>query len=234
MLDLPNLGLIIISALIDSINPSAIGVLILIVSVVLGGGRNTKRLISLGLAYILAIFVTYLAIGIILTYFFIAIPSVVSEYIAIAFGVLVTVAGIIHIKDYFWYGKGFTLQIPKKYAEKIHKHSSEKNTIGGVIALGAFVALIEVLWTGAPYIATVTILRSDFDLTQFLLLAIYNLVFISPLIVILVMVARGAKISDVSKWKEESKSNARLLTGLLLTGLGWILILVANGVIDLG
>lgn len=232
MLDLPTLGLVIGSAAIDSINPCAIGVLILMVSVVLGGGQGTKRLLQLGSAYIFAIYVTYLLSGLGLMYFFTAIPIVVAEYISLAVGLLVIVGGIFEIKDYFWYGKGPSLQIPKYFANKIHEYSTSKTTVWGIMFLGAFVAAVELPCTGAPYLAIITILRINFDWTAFGLMVLYNFIFVLPLIVILLMVAGGSKISSVAKWKEESKGSMRLFMGLLLVALGWILILIANGTIN--
>ncbi len=234
MLDLPTSGLVIGSAAIDSINPCAIGVLILMVSVVLGQGGSPARLLKVGSAYIFAIFVTYLIAGLGLVYFFSAIPIVIAEYLSIAVGLLVIAAGILEIKDYFWYGKGFSLQIPTKFANKIHDWSTKNHSVWGVMLLGAFVAAVELPCTGAPYLAIITILRIDFNLVAFGLMLLYNLVFVAPLIVILSMIVGGTKISDVSKWKEESKGTMRLFMGLLLVALGWILILIANGTINFG
>ena len=239
MLDLPTLGIVIGSAAIDSINPCAIGVLILMVSVILGGskgkeGQSTSRLLLLGGAYIFAIFATYLIAGLGLVYFFSEIPIVIAEYLSLAVGALVIFAGILEIKDYFWYGKGFSLQIPHKYAKKIQEMSSEKSTVAGVMALGAFVAAVELPCTGAPYLAIITILKIDFNFVAFMLMVLYNVIFVLPLIIILFMVAGGTKISSVSKWKEESKGTMRLFMGLLLAALGWILILIANGTINFG
>ncbi|HEX9679525.1 MAG TPA: hypothetical protein VGA08_02810 [Candidatus Saccharimonadales bacterium] len=234
MLDLPTLGLVIGSAAIDSINPCAIGVLILMISVVLGGGGSTKRLLALGGAYVTAIFITYLAAGLGLVYFFSEIPIVWAEYLSIFVGGLVMLAGVLEIKDYFWYGKGFSLQIPTYFANKIHEYSKSKQSIVGVMFLGAFVAAVELPCTGAPYLAIITILRINFDFQALMLMVLYNLIFIAPLIVILVMVAGGSKISSVAKWKEESKGTMRLFMGLLLASLGWILILIANGTINFG
>lgn len=234
MIDLPTLSIIIGSAAIDSINPCAIGVLILMISVIMGGGHSTKRLLALGGAYIFAIFATYLIAGLGLVYFFSEIPIVIAEYLSIAVGGLVIVAGILEIKDFFWYGKGFSLQIPKKFANMIHDYSTSKSTIWGVMFLGAFVAAVELPCTGAPYLAILTILRIDFDFTAFMLMVLYNVIFVLPLIIILFMVAGGAKISAVAKWKEESKGTMRLFMGLLLAALGWILILIANGTINFG
>jgi len=234
MLDLPQLGIVLGAAAIDSINPCAIGVLILMVSVVLGQGGSPSRLLKVGAAYIFAIFATYLIAGLGLIYFFSNIPIVLAEYLSIGVGMLVITAGILEVKDFFWYGKGMSLQIPKKYADKIHSWSTTNKSIWGVMMLGAFVAAVELPCTGAPYLAILTILRIDFTIWAFMLLLLYNFVFVLPLIVILVMVASGTKISSVSKWKEESKGNMRLAMGLMFVSLGWILILIANGTINFG
>ena len=234
MLDLPTIGLVLGSAAIDSINPCAIGVLILMVSVILGQGGSTKRLLLNGSAYIFAIFTTYLLAGLGLVYAFTTIPIVVAEYLSLAVGALVIAAGLLEIKDFFWYGKGYSLQIPKYFADKIHEYSTKKTSLLGVMLLGAFVAAVELPCTGAPYLAIITILRIDFNLAAFALMVLYNLVFVAPLIVILIMVAGGTKINVVSKWKEEGKGTMRLLMGLLLSALGWILILIANGTVNFG
>lgn len=234
MLDLPQLTVVLGAAAIDSINPCAIGVLILMVSVVLGQGGSPSRLLKIGAAYIFAIFSTYLIAGLGLVYFFSLIPIILAEYLSIAVGTLVITAGILEIKDYFWYGKGFSLQIPTKYANKIHSWSTTNKSIWGVMLLGAFVAAVELPCTGAPYLAIITILRVDFTIWAFGLMVLYNLVFVMPLIIILIMVASGTKISAVSKWKENSKGTMRLAMGLLFVALGWILILIANGTINFG
>jgi cytochrome c biogenesis protein CcdA len=234
MLDLPQLTIVIGAAAIDSINPCAIGVLILMVSVILGQGGSARKLLVTGGAYIFAIFATYLIAGLGLIYFFSTIPIVLAEYLSIAVGGLVIFAGILEIKDFFWYGKGMSLQIPKKYADKIHDWSHSNKSIGGVMLLGAFVAAVELPCTGAPYLAILTILRIDFTIWAFGLMVLYNIIFVMPLIIILLMVASGTKISVVSKWKEDSKGNMRLAMGLMFVALGWILILIANGTINFG
>jgi cytochrome c biogenesis protein CcdA len=234
MLDLPQLTIVIGAAAIDSINPCAIGVLILMVSVILGQGGSARKLLVTGGAYIFAIFATYLIAGLGLIYFFSTIPIVLAEYLSIAVGALVIFAGILEIKDFFWYGKGFSLQIPKKYADKIHDWSHSNKSIGGVMLLGAFVAAVELPCTGAPYLAILTILRIDFTIWAFGMMVLYNIIFVMPLIIILIMVASGTKISVVSKWKEDSKGNMRLAMGLMFVALGWILILIANGTINFG
>lgn len=230
---LPTLGLVLGSAAIDSINPCAIGVLILMISVILGGHKSVGRMLYLGGLYILAIFITYLLAGLGLLFFLGSIPLFVTEYISITVGSIIVLLGLLEIKDYFWYGRWFSLGIPVLFAKKIH-NLAKNLTIPGVILTGAFVAGVELPCTGAPYLAIITILSTNFNLSAFLLLVLYNVVFVLPLVVILLMVAGGTRLPAVKVWKQESRGFMRLAIGLLLVGLGWLLILIANGTINFG
>ena len=230
---LPTLAIVVGAAAIDSINPCAIGVLILMISVLLTTRQSTKRMLLLGGLYIFAVFATYLAAGLGLVYFLSSIPLFISEYIAIAVGVLIVIAGLFEIKDYFWYGRWFSLTIPGFFAKRIHNYAS-KVTVPGIILLGAFVSAVELPCTGAPYLAIITLLSQYFDFSAFLMLVLYNVIFVAPLIVILIMVAAGKKLHKVKKWKQESRGGMRLLIGLTLVAMGWLLMLIANGTINFG
>jgi len=230
---LPKLATVITTAAIDSINPCAIGVLILMISVMLAGKQSTKRMLLLGGLYVSSVLVVYLLAGLGLMYYFSTLPLILAEYISIAVGLLIIIAGLLEIKDYFWYGRWFSLQIPPAFAKMIHNYSS-KSTIFGVIFLGAFVSAVELPCTGAPYLAIITLLSQNFDFNAFLLLVLYNIIFVMPLIIILILVASGMKLHDIKKWKQANRSYMRLLIGLLLIALGWMLMLIANGTINLG
>jgi len=65
---LPTVGVVVVTAAIDAINPCAIGVLILMISVLLAGQKSVKRLLFLGSIYILSIFTVYLAAGLEFTF----------------------------------------------------------------------------------------------------------------------------------------------------------------------
>ncbi len=232
-IDVPTLSIVVISALIDSINPCAIGVLILMVSVVLSGKGSMRRLLMLGGLYIGAIFLTYLLAGLGLIYFLANVPMYVSEYLALLVGAFVIIAGLLEIKDFYWYGKGFSLQIPPVFAEKIHKYSKNV-TVPGVMFLGAFIAGVELPCTGAPYLAIITLLSLNFDIYAFGLLILYNVIFVLPLIILLLLVARGVNVRKITKWKHAHTGHMRFAIGFMLLRLGWILILIANGTINFG
>jgi cytochrome c biogenesis protein CcdA len=230
---LPTLGAVVVTAAVDAINPCAIGVLILMLSVVVAARRSTARILMLGLLYIGAVFLAYLLAGIGLLYSLASLPLITVQYITLGVSVLVIFAGILEIKDYFWYGIGISLSIPPYFAEKIHKFA-KRATVPGVILLGAFVSFVELPCTGAPYLAILALLSQSFDFNAFILLVIYNIIFVSPLIVILFLVAFGKNLYDIKQWKQKYKSYMRLVTGGVLIILGWLLMLIANGTINLG
>jgi cytochrome c biogenesis protein CcdA len=230
---LPTILTVVTTAAIDSLNPCAIGVLILMVSTILSQNKSKGMLLTLGLCYIFTIFLVYLAAGLGLLYFATKIPLYVTEYISIAVGSLIVIAGLLEIKDFFWYGRWFNLAIPAGISHKLEGFAA-KTTIPGVIFLGAFVAAVELPCTGAPYLAIITLLSRYFDFTAFVLLVIYNIIFVLPLLVILFMVLLGTEVMNIKNWKNEHRGSMRLWIGLLLIVLGWLLILMANGTINFG
>jgi len=232
---LPTIGTVLVTAVIDSINPCAIGVLILLVSTLLAAKKRNKML-KIGLIYIAAIYLTYFSAGIGLTAFLANIPQSVAEYISIVVGTIIVGAGIIEIKDFFWYGKGFSLMIPAKRAKQIYERMKNVTNLSvpAVIMLGVFVAAVELPCTGGPYLAITLLLSQSFNLTAVWLLVIYNIIFVMPLIVILFMVMAGKNVARIKEWKQASRTYIRLITGVILVLLGWMLILIANGTINLG
>ncbi len=230
---LPTVGTVVATAAIDSINPCAIGVLILMISVLLAAKQRTSRMLLLGGVYIFSVFAVYLLAGLGLTYALAALPLALTEYLSLAVGSLIVLAGLLEIKDYFWYGRWFSLSIPGVFAEKMDRYAS-RTTIPGVILLGAFVSAVELPCTGAPYLAIITLLSQYFDMTALLLLVLYNIIFVLPLVVILLVVATGRRLQEVKEWKQRNRPYMRLAVGLLLVSMGWLLILIANGTVNLG
>ena len=228
---LPTLGTVITTALIDSINPCAIGVLILLISIMIAF-KTKREMLFYGFFYILAVFVTYVLAGFGILYFLSSVPLYISEYISIVVGSLIIIAGMIEIKDFFWYGQGISLMIPPERAKQIHE-MTKKVTLPGVILLGVFVAGVELPCTGAPYLAILLLLSQNFNFAAFLMLILYNIIFVLPLIVILLMVHFGFKIQHIKRWKQSNRTYMRLATGIILILLGWLLILIANGTINL-
>src|SRR3989344_6812736 len=121
---------ILTTALVDSINPCAIGVLILLISALLTMSHDKKRMLTVGSIYISAVYVVYFLAGIGLLLFIQRLN--IAQPLSIAVGGLVIILGIIEIKDFFWYGKGISLSIAGKHAEKIKKMVKKVSLPGAV------------------------------------------------------------------------------------------------------
>jgi len=229
---LPTIPLVLVTALIDSINPCAIGVLVILIATLLHLSHNKNKMLAIGLIYISAVFLTYLAAGFGLLVFIQKLN--ISGPLSWVVGFLVIGLGVIEMKDFFWYGKGISLRIPARQAKKIGKYIRHV-TILSSIFLGIFVAAVELPCTGGPYLAITTLLaKIGFSWKVFWLLALYNFIFVLPLLVILGLVYFGISAKKIQKWKNAEKRWMRLFIGIVMILLGALLILLAQGAINFG
>lgn len=231
MVEQLTLGIIIAAALADSINPCVFGVLIFLLAYMTKVFKNTARMLIAGLIYITSVYITYFLIGVgifTLTYT----SGLGRPFYWFAASVAI-IAGLFEIKDYFWYGKGFSLQMIPGAAERIKKYSiamERMETVHPVLSLavaaflGIFVVFVELPCTGAPYLAVLGMLsRGDYILGIPLLL-LYNLIFILPLIVIVWLVYIGYTSKMLEKWRKEHRGLMRLGIGLFLLAMGFYMI----------
>ncbi|MBI4091231.1 GAP family protein, partial [candidate division WWE3 bacterium] len=228
-----SLPIIVGFALIDAINPCVIGVLLLLITVLLKAKKKRAIIINGGM-YTLGVYVTYLIGGITLPSVFNAVRDIqlISQAFYIVIGAFVLIAAFLEIKDYFWYGRGFSLAIPKRFVK--HIESGVKGTHSSLVsafAFGSLVTLIELPCTGAPYLAIITLMSQSG--VQFysalLLLLLYNLIFVAPLIVIIYLAYRGIGYKKMEMWRREHKGRMRLAVGLMLLGIStWIITTVLD------
>jgi cytochrome c biogenesis protein CcdA len=212
---------IVIGALIDSINPCAFAVLIFLL-VTLRSIGSKKRMLKAALLYIAAVYITYFLAGIGI---FRAIQSLtrVTRLVYFASGVIVIIAGLLEIKDYFWYGKGLTLQISPKFKPIIESVAS-KGTLPAVILLGFLVSLFELPCTGGIYLAILTMMSISKSFA-FSYLLLYNFIFILPLIVISLIIYKGTSPQTIEKWRLKERKWMKLAAGLVLVALGLYILL---------
>ena len=228
---IPTLSAVITAALVDSINPCAIGVLILLISTLVVY-RSKRELLAYGMVYIFFVFLTYFLAGLGVITFLAVIPHYLIGYILMAVGLLVVAGGLIQIKDFFWYGEGISLIIPGGKAKKIYD-MAKKITLPSMIILGVFVAGVELPCTGGLYLGILALLSQNFSLNVLTLLVVYNIIFVMPLIVMLFMVYFGMKVQYIKRWKQNNRAYMRFAAGIVLIFLDWLLILTASGAINL-
>ena len=213
------------AAVVDSINPCAIGVILFLSSVLLKVSSDKRLLLRLGLIYIATVYVVYTLSGLGLVWFqHTLINKGYAEIIGIIVGVFVITLGLIELKDFFWHGKGISLEISQKNKDKIVA-LTEKISVLGIITIGAFVALVELPCTGGPYLAITAILAKSFDLQALIYLLIYNGIFVAPLIIILFLIYFGSSTARLKQWRQKKRKWMNLASGILMLSLGALLIL---------
>ena len=227
MVEQLTLGVVIVAALLDSINPCVFGVLIFLLAYMVYAFKNKTRMLVAGFIYVVAVYVTYFLLGI--GIFTLAYTAGFAKYFYWFAATVAITAGMIEIKDYFWYGRWFSLQMIPGGAEKIKRYAtslkkfSGKTPFHGLLVsalLGVVVVFFELPCTGAPYLAVLGLLSQGAYSAGVPLLLLYNLVFILPLFVIIGMVYLGYGSKKLEKWRKKHRGLMRLLVGLFLLTLG--------------
>ena len=215
------------AALVDSINPCVFGVLIFLIAFMTRMFKNSFKMLVGGLIYTSVVYATYFLIGVGFLKFTVSFGFSVAIYWIAA--IIAIVAGLLEIKDYFWYGKGFSLQIIPGAAKRIEYYTKKieafhkkdgKLTYLTAIPLGIFVTLVELPCTGAPYLVVLAIIGQGNYAQGIPLLLFYNLIFILPLFVIIGLAYFGKTSKTLEKWRKEHRGLMRLAIGLFLIALG--------------
>ena len=203
------LGVVVVSALIDSINPCAFGVLLFLMAVLLSMG-SAKRALRAGLIYSTVVFIVYFVFG----YF---LSSVIAPYYSVArlvIGWVLVVGAVIEIKDFFFEGVGVSLVIPSR-AKPFIEGLVRKGTLLAIILLGIFVAVVELPCTGGIYLAILSMIDVG-NLVGILYLVLYNFIFVLPLILITYFVYAGEKVEGINKLVQGNKKFMRLAAGVVM------------------
>ena len=221
------LPIIITAALVDSINPCVFGVLIFLIAFMTKMFKSPKSMLLGGMIYTTVVYLTYLLIGI--GFLKVTVSFNLSMAVYWIAGVIAILAGLIEIKDYFWYGKGFSLQmIPgaakriKIYTSKIGKIYAKNKHMSYLAAgiLGVFVVFVELPCTGAPYLAILAILGKGNFVDGIPLLLLYNFIFVLPLFFIIGIAYYGKSSESLENWRKKHRGLMRLVTGIFLIALG--------------
>ncbi len=223
----PSLWVITSMALVDSINPCAIAVLIILLGALLAyKDGDKKRLLAGGLAFTAAIYIAYFLFGLGISFSFQLFEGS-SYWIFKGMGVLAIILGLANIKDFVWYGGGgFVMEIPRSWRPLLQK------IIKGVVSpLGAFltgfvVTLFELPCTGGPYFVVLGLLSVNESIYQIIpTLLYYNLFFVLPLLLITFLIYLGySSVEKAGQWKDRNIRVLHLVAGVIMALLGvWVL-----------
>ena len=210
-------------ALIDSINPCAFSVLLLTIAFFLSVGAFRSNILKFGAVYILGLFVSYFLIGLGIFGAFHLFNT--PKFMAKLGASLLIVLGVLNIlKDVFprlpfdW-----LMKLPKGSAGLISKLIG-KGSLPAIFGIGVVVGLCEFPCTGGPYLMVLGLLH---DYSSYLkglaYLVYYNLLFILPLIIILLIASNKTFTEKIQKWQQEERKITKWGLPLAMIGLGVII-----------
>lgn len=231
-------ALVIVSAgLLDGINPCAFTTIIFLISCSAFMGRKGRDIFLVGWAFTIAVFITYLLIGLGLFEFTkqLAFFPFLSRIFSLLIAAIAGVLGILSIYDYYKIRKGklkeIVLQLPQGIKDKIHsairEGSKTKRFILASLSLGFLVALLEFPCTGQVYLPIIFVLRhiQDLRIYAFSYLVLYNLMFILPLILVFIFAYKGISSKVFTELMQRNAGKVKILTAILFFATAAILII---------
>ena len=210
---------VILAAAADSVNPCTFAVLVLLLGTLLVAGKKGKMW-QAGLAFIAAIYISYFLMGIGI---FTAIQAAgVQRPFILAVSGLAILLGLWNTKDYFAYGKWFTIEVPKRWRPLVKKITSSVVSVPGAFAVGVLDSLFLLPCSSGPYIAILALLSKTTTKAHGVwLLLFYNLIFILPLVIITLAVNFGyTTTARAERWRSERLGKLHLISGIIMLLLG--------------
>jgi cytochrome c-type biogenesis protein len=218
------LPLVGIAALIDSINPCAFGILLLTIAFLFSIGKMRTGILKIGGVYILGLFTVYVLIGLGLLQVLHLFNT--PHFMAKVGATLLIILGSINLLNEFFPNFPLKIKIPEAAHHKMAALMN-KASLPTAFLLGALVGLCEFPCTGGPYLMVLGLL---YDQGTYLsgvgYLLLYNLIFILPLVVILLIASDDALVEKVQAWKSAESGKMRLWGGVAMIVLGILILLL--------
>jgi len=210
---------VVLAAAADSVNPCTFAVLVLLLGTLIVAGRRGKVL-PIGLTFVAAIYISYFLMGIGI---FAAIQSAgVQRPFIIAVSSLAILLGLWNMKDYFAYGKWFSVEVPQRWRPTVKRITASVVSIPGAFLVGVLDSLFLLPCSSGPYIAILALLSKTTSRTQGMLyLLLYNFIFILPLLGIMLAVHFGfTTTARAERWRSARLGKLHLITGAMMFLLG--------------
>ncbi len=218
------LPVIVITGLLDGINPCAFAVLLFFIAFLFTLKRTRTNIARVGMVYITVIYLTYLGIGlgILRALVFTGTPHLMARLSSW----LLIGLGLVNIKDYFWYGRWFSLS-PRGRLHEAGTNWLRKATLPATAVGGFLVGLCTFPCSGGIYVAMLGLLSAKATYwTGLGYLLLYNLMFVVPLIIILLVLSRRRAIGQFSRWEVSRKREIKLVTGLVMAAIGAVILIL--------
>ncbi len=201
------------AGLADGFNPCAFALLVLfgtytltLVNSVTADGTPTqearRRLLGAGSLYVGAVWITYFVIGLGLVTFLGWLGR--DHLVTRAASILALLMALWMLKDVFFPGVGPSLMAPAGTHRRMQR-AMERGGLVGMLIAGVLVGICTVPCSGAMYLQVTAILNaSGGGFTGLALLALYNIAFIMPLVILLLAVSDRRVLGRLGRWNRSN------------------------------
>ncbi len=230
-MDISFLFSLIIAAVIDSINPCTLAVMILLLTTI-SLSKTERSVLLAGIGFSLSIFISYFLMG--LGVYHAIVLGGISDIFTWFIIILAFVVGILSIRDYFDYTPGFlAVEIPVSWRPTLKKLISRVQSPIGATFIGFLCSLFLVPCSSGPYLVILGMLaKKALFYKAVLYLLLYNFIFILPMIIItLAIYFSCTNLQKLSELREKHIKRVHLISGILMIILGFIVLLNHLGVI---
>lgn len=220
------LGKITSLALVNSVNPCQIAMLVLVLIAILAQKKDDKKkILFAGLAFILAVYIGYLFYGVVLVQLFSSFAGMLrqsSVYIKYFFATIAMVIGGLQLKDFFFYKKGsFATETPIWMMTKAKRIIEKITSPIGAFFTGFLIVLFLSPCTMAPLLVATESLSKFGLLGALPWLLYFNLIVTLPLIIITLIIYKGITTTErIAQWRDRNIRVLHLIAGILLLSVG--------------
>ena len=215
------LPLVSVAALVDSINPCAFSVLLVTMAFLFSLGKLRSSILELGAAYVLGIFLVYMLIGLGMLQVLHLFDT--PHFMAKLDASLLVLLGLVTLTDHFVPAYPVKLKMPQ-FAHGRMAQLMEKASLPSAFVLGGLVGVCEFPCTGGPYLMVIGLLHDRATHAAGLgYLLLYNLIFVLPLVVILLIASDHSLLAKVEAWKKSNTGSMRLWGGQAMVLLGLLI-----------
>lgn len=225
------------AGLLDGVNPCAFTTIIFFVSYLAVMGRKGREILFVGSTFTLAVFLTYLLVGVGVLGFVhsLGIVRAISRFVYLATGVFCLVLAALSIYDLYRIKQGriedIALKLPQGLQRRVHKAIREgrniRNYVWAAFVTGFFVSLLELACTGQVYLPTIIFVAGvpELRINALGYLVLYNLMFVLPLVIIFLLVFYGTTSKQLTGFFQSNAALVKLLTAILFAALGgWLVV----------
>ena len=234
---------VLLAGLADGFNPCAFSIIIVLAGILAVGGRKRRARLLGGWSFCTASFLTYMAMGLGLMRVLRALEGLRLFYdiVMTMLSITLFILGFLSVRDAFRYRKekvpsAIALQLPDK-VKRLIRVVAETSWSGPAVVITGFgcgflVTLLDSLCTGQIYVPVLALISREVEAWRsFMLLAVYNLAFIAPLIVIFILAAKGADSERMSRWSKRNVFPSKIAMGIVFAILGVLVFLKFGGFI---